>query len=75
MIEVYTREGCGHCVRAKNLLTTNNIAYTEKVIGVDIDREAVIESFPESKSLPIIAFDGLVVGFEELQTMIQTKQI
>ena len=76
MIDLYTRDGCAHCERAKRLLTGNNIAFNMKQIGVDIDRDSVLELFSNNKTLPIIVLDGEPLGsIEELQTLIFNGQI
>ena len=34
-VTIYTREGCGYCVRAKALLTRKGVAFTEIDAGSD----------------------------------------
>lgn len=42
-IKLITRSDCTYCVMAKKLLVEHNIPYKEAIIGVDIDREDVLE--------------------------------
>ena len=64
---VYSKDNCPYCVRAKALLTRNNIAYEEVVIGKDILREDFISEFPEQKTVPLIFVEGeRVGGYEQL---------
>lgn len=76
VIEIYTREGCGHCVQTKQLLTSHDIPYAEVKIGVDIDREQVINKYPDQRTLPIIVVNGNVVGGnQELQLLVENNQL
>jgi glutaredoxin len=69
-VEIYTRDGCTRCVETKMLLNNRNIAFTEKKIGVDIDRNLVLERFPNQKALPIVVFDGSVVSYKDVPLLI-----
>lgn len=67
MITVYTKDNCPHCVKAKALLKSHELEYTETVIGKDVSREDFLEIFPEARTVPQIIMDGeLIGGFEEL---------
>ena len=75
MIEfiIYTRPKCKYCTMAKRLIEQKGDKYREKVIGVDISREELLEMFPGVKTVPQIAFQGHsneplehVGGYEEL---------
>lgn len=75
MITIYTRDGCSFCDKAKSLMTENNIQYSEMSIGKNIQREEVIQKFPEVKLLPIVvSVDGtLLGGYEDLVKHVQQK--
>lgn len=75
MIEIYTRDGCSHCIEIKQFLSSRNVDYIEMKIGKDVDREEVLSKFPDQKSLPIIVLCGDVVGHSELKFMIENKQL
>lgn len=59
---VYSKDFCPYCVRAKELLTHNNITYEEVLISKDILREEFISLFPEQKTVPLIFIEGERVG-------------
>jgi len=75
MITIYTRDGCSFCDKAKTLMNENNIQYSEMSIGKNIQREEVIQKFPEVKLLPIVVgVDGtLLGGYEDLVKHVQQK--
>lgn len=81
MIRVYSKPNCPYCVRTKALLETKGIAYQETAIGVEIDRDTLLEQFPEARTAPIITVDGMFIGgFNELseyliETTDQTGQL
>lgn len=58
MIEIYSKVGCAHCDKAKNLLKTNKVAYKEYVLGAHYTREELLRQFPDAKTMPIILVDG-----------------
>lgn len=66
-VVVWSKHPCPWCDRAKELLTSKNITYTEKLLGTHPREEFNIET-KNSKSVPQILFDGeLIGGFYELQ--------
>ena len=71
MMEIYTKDNCGYCVSAKNLMKLKGIEYTEYHIPNDISREEVMEKFPGIRTVPVIVKDGkLIGGFHELQQVL-----
>ncbi len=75
MIHIYSRENCAFCLKAKNLLNENNIQYQEIIIGKDIDRNEVIQKFPNRKLLPIVLTnDTMIGGYEDLVNYISTQK-
>lgn len=67
MILVYTKDNCPYCVKAKALLKTQNMEYTEVRIGSDITRDEFLETFPNARTVPQIVFNGeLVGGYDDL---------
>lgn len=67
MIEVYTRDECIFCERAKTLLAQKNLPYVEKKLGVDFTRDWLLEQFPSARTYPVIVQDGMHTGgFTEL---------
>ncbi|MDR3503025.1 MAG: glutaredoxin [Legionella sp.] len=62
LVEVYSRNGCGTCLKAKNWLLSNKVPYTEYLVGEDITVEETKEMFPGVNTLPIVKVDGVFVG-------------
>lgn len=50
--DIYTKSGCPHCVRAKNLLDTKGYTYKEYVVGSGVLKED-IQSRIDSLGLPV----------------------
>lgn len=68
MIEIYSKDQCPNCDKAKNLLKTREIPWEEKVIGRDIDRELFLSTYPGVRSVPFITENGEPLGgLNELQ--------
>lgn len=67
-VVVWTRkQGCHWCTRAKDLLKSKSIAFTEKVVG-DLPIEQFYAETNNAKTVPQVIFDGTIVGgFEQLQ--------
>ena len=53
MITIYSKQNCKYCVQAKDLLTARGIDFDQKMMDVDISRDALLEKFPEARNLPI----------------------
>ena len=67
MITIITKDNCPFCIRAKNLLTQKGVPFISKKIGVDIEREEVLEQYPGIRTVPIIIEDGrLIGGYDQL---------
>ena len=74
-ITLITREGCSFCVKAKGLLNSEGLAYTETQIGPDISREDVLVAYPSAKLLPIFILDLEYQGsYDELVEWIQKNK-
>ncbi len=66
---VWTKDFCGYCVQAKNLLRLKNIPYEERNISKDWTKEQLLEAAPNAMTLPQIFIDDkLIGGFTELKT-------
>ena len=60
---VWSKDGCGHCVSAKSLLESKDIAYEERNIqGGTWTREQLLEVVPTARSLPQIFLNEEYVG-------------
>jgi len=66
VVKVYSTPTCPWCVRAKQYLSSKNIAYTD--INVAVDRNAAMEMVRKSgqQGVPVIEIDGnIIVGFDQ----------
>lgn len=72
-IEVYTRDGCPHCVDIKQFLSNRKVGYTEFKIGSNISRDEVISKFPDVKSLPIVTLEDDIIGSSELKSLVNEQ--
>jgi glutaredoxin len=58
-------------MKAKQLLKTMNMEFTEEKLDVDFTREILLEKFPSAKSYPVIVVDGFYIGgYSQLSEMI-----
>jgi glutaredoxin len=62
MYKIYSKDGCVHCERAKELLEYRDIPYKEIKLGVDVDIDTFKEDNPSVRSMPYILFDEEVIG-------------
>jgi len=70
-VEIYTQWGCGYCVRAKALLDSKGVAYTEHDTTMDTGlRRAMVERKPDARTVPQIFIDDVAVGgSDDLQAL------
>jgi glutaredoxin len=50
MVEVYSKDNCAYCTKAKILLETQHMEFIERKIGVDVTREQLLDSLSVSRS-------------------------
>ena len=62
MVEVYSKDNCAYCTKAKILLETRHMEFIERKIGVDVTREQLLEIAPHARTVPQIVIDGTVIG-------------
>lgn len=60
--DIWTKENCPYCVRAKALLEQQGVEYTEFKIGKDATREQLLEIAPSARTVPQIWLEGSYVG-------------
>ena len=73
-VQVYTKDNCPYCVKAKQLLSIKNVDYNEVVIGQDIIREDFMSLFPDVRTVPLIIIDNVKVGgYEQLREYIDNQ--
>lgn len=70
-IEIYTKFGCGFCFRAKRLLDSKGVEYTEHDITMGGPKRAeMIERAPGARTVPqIFIGDTHVGGSDELAAL------
>lgn len=62
-VDIYTRDWCGYCARAKRLLAAHGAEFTEYDIGHEVGARAVmIDRSGGRTSVPQIFIDGRHIG-------------
>ncbi|NCP11818.1 MAG: glutaredoxin 3 [Sphingomonadales bacterium] len=62
-VEIYTKWGCGYCVRAKALLDRRGVAYDEYDVTLGgPKRDEMIERAPGARTVPQIFIAGKAIG-------------
>ena len=61
-VEIYTKDNCPFCHRAKALLTLRGIPYTEIDVGQDADKLAEMLVRSQRRSVPQIFIDDRHIG-------------
>ena len=61
-VEIYSKENCPYCNKAKQLLTTMGIPVSEQKLDRDFTREILLERYPHAKSYPVVVVDGFHIG-------------
>lgn len=70
-IDIYTQFGCGYCVRAKRLLESKGVAYTEHDVSFGGPEKArMLERAPGARTVPqIFIGETHVGGCDELHAL------
>lgn len=72
MIIIYGKPQCPFCDKAKHLLDVRQINYEYRQLGVDFEREQILEEFPEARTFPQIVINGIKIGgYEQMLTYIE----
>lgn len=61
-VEIYTKENCPYCNRAKQLLNQMSIPFNEQKLDVHFTREILTERYPNAKTYPVVVVDGFHIG-------------
>ena len=61
-IEIYSKSWCPYCAKAKALLKSKDLDYTEIDVTSDADREAEMIAVSGRRSVPQIFLDGSAIG-------------
>jgi len=63
VVDIYTKQTCPYCIRAKGLLAEKNVAFNEIKIDFDNDlRSKMIERSKGAYTVPQIFFDENHIG-------------
>ena len=76
-IILYSKNNCGYCVKAKNLLKNLGLEYTEKKFEDFSDVEKLFEDIGKNvTSMPQIKINGeLIGGYNQLVEYLADKQL
>ena len=73
-VEIYSKEGCPHCLMAKTVLASKNIVFHEQKLFRDFTKEQILEKFPHAQTFPIIIVDGYFIGgYTQLKTYLEEQ--
>ncbi|GAB4171773.1 MAG: glutaredoxin 3 [Geothermobacteraceae bacterium] len=61
-VEIYTKNYCPYCYRAKELLRIKNVPFTEYDVTHDPEKEAEMRQRSGRVTVPEIFIDGRLVG-------------
>lgn len=62
-VEIYTKFTCGYCFRAKRLLESKGVEFTEYDITLGgPEREEMLRRKPDAFTVPQIFIDGRAIG-------------
>jgi glutaredoxin len=66
-VEIWGKDNCPYCVKAKALCEQKELDYTYKQLGKDFTREEILETFPGARTFPQIKVDESPIGgYEQL---------
>ncbi len=72
---VWSKDQCGNCVMAKNLLRNEGVEYEERNISQGPwTREQLLAAVPHARTLPQVILDGnLIGGYDQLKKHFESK--
>lgn len=62
MIEIYSKDHCVFCDKAKSLLDKLSKQYNQYKLDEHFTRDEIIEKFPDARTFPIVVVDGKWIG-------------
>jgi glutaredoxin 3 len=61
-VEIYSKDACPYCDAAIYEAKSRELDFTVKKLGVDYEREQLLETFPDARTFPQIIVDGEKIG-------------
>jgi len=76
-VVIYSKNNCGYCIKAKNLITSLGLEYTEKKFEDYLNTEKLFEDIGKNvKSMPQIKINGeLIGGYNQLLEYLNEKKL
>ncbi len=75
-IEIYTKDYCGYCARAKTLLRSKGLVFEETDITHDVAQQAAVQKRSGRRTVPQIFIDGAAIGgFDDLVALNVSGQL
>jgi glutaredoxin len=66
-IIIFSKTSCPYCVSAKQFLSSRGYTFEEKIVGVNVTREELLEAAPNARTVPQILINGnLIGGYDDL---------
>lgn len=62
MYTIYSKQNCGSCLQAKQLLEMEQLPFEYLQLGTHYSLQEFMESFPNARTFPMIVKDGEVIG-------------
>jgi glutaredoxin 3 len=73
-IEIYTKFACPYCVRAKHLLDSKGVTYTEyDVSGSGASRDEMVRRAPGARTVPQIFINDVAIGGSDDLSALENK--
>ena len=61
-VEIFSKDNCAFCVKAKHTLTQMTVEFVERKLGKDLTREELFERAPNARTMPQIFIAGESIG-------------
>ena len=62
MYTIYSKQNCGACMQAKQLLEMEELPFEYKQLGAHYSLDELMTLSPDAKSFPQVFKDGVLVG-------------
>jgi len=72
---IYSKDQCPYCDMAVREATDNNVDLTIMKLGLDFEREQLMETFPTARTFPQIIVDGEKIGgYQEFTKLLRAAK-